>query len=254
MRGVTPAERLLMQLGISKAEEIDLDAIAWHLGAAVKYRYMDKADATIVGSLKHAVIAVNNSRILTRQRFSLAHEIGHWHHHRGRILFCGPYDIGNFAGGPLDPERQADAFASDLILPGYLMRPVIVKFKKVTLTYTRQVAEKFRASMTATLLRILNENCFPILLVCHTKERRRWFRRADMVPHWWFPREDLDPDTFAFEILHNAAREDPFPRKNGAGAWFDFRNVDRYEVQEQSFPLPNDEVLTVLTIPEDGLV
>lgn len=51
----------------------------------------------------------------------------------------------------------------------------------------------------------------------------------------------------------NNAAEDTFPRKNGAGAWFEFRNVDRYEIYEQTFPLPNDEVLTVLTIPEDGL-
>jgi hypothetical protein len=59
--------------------------------------------------------------------------------------------------------------------------------------------------------------------------------------------------TFAFEILHNKGREDASPRKNGAGAWFDFRNVDRYEIFEQSFPLPDDEVLTVLTIPQEGL-
>jgi Zn-dependent peptidase ImmA (M78 family) len=253
MRSVSAAERLLMQLGISNAKDIDLDAIAWHLGAIVKYRHMDKADATIVGSLKHAVIAINSSRILTRRRFSLGHEIGHWHHHRGRILFCGPSDIGSFTGGPLDPERQADAFASDLILPSYLVRPTIARFKKAALAYAREIMEEFKTSMTATLLKILNENYFPILLVCHGKDRRRWFRRADMVPKWWFPREDLDPETFAFEILHNGANEDKFPRKNGAGAWFEFRNVDRYEIQEQSFPLPNDEVLTLLTIPNEGL-
>lgn len=107
--------------------------------------------------------------------------------------------------------------------------------------------------MTATLIKILNEACFPILLVCHGKDRRRWFRRANMVPTWWFPRDDLDAQSFAFEILHNSVKEDRFPRKNGAGAWFEFRNVDRYEVQEQSFPLPNEEVLTIITIPEEGL-
>jgi hypothetical protein len=74
-----------------------------------------------------------------------------------------------------------------------------------------------------------------------------------MIPQWWFPREDLDAQTFAFEILHGRGSEDRFPRKNGAGAWFDFRNVDRYEVCEQSFGLPNEEVLTVLTIPSEGL-
>jgi len=253
MSGITAAERLLMRLDISAARDIDLDAIAWHLGAAVKYRHMDTADGTIVGSLKRAVIAINSSTIPTRQRFSLAHELGHWHHHRGRFLFCGPCDIGNFAGGPLDPERQADAFASDLILPGYLVRPKILKLKRPTLTFAREIAHEFKASMTATLIKILNEDRFPILLVCHGKDRRHWFRRANMVPQWWFPREDLDAETFAFEILHRRVAEDSFPRKNGAGAWFDFRNVDRYEVDEQSFPLPGDEVLTILTIPAEGL-
>jgi hypothetical protein len=253
MRGLTPAESILIELGISEAGDIDLDAIAWHLGAAVKYRHMDKADATIVGSASRAIIAVNSSRIPSRQRFSLGHELGHWHYHRGRILFCGPSDIGCFAGGPLDPERQADAFASELILPGFLVRPRINKIGKLTLALAREIAEEFHASMTATLIRILNENCFPILVVCHGKDRRRWFRRAEMVPQWWFPREDLDPDTLAFEVLHNNSGEDNFPRKNGAGAWFEFRNVDRYEVHEQTFRLPNDEILTVLTIPQEGL-
>ena len=253
MSGVTAAEKVLMRLGISKAQDIDLDAIAWHLGAAVKYRHMDKADATIVGSDRHAVIAVNSSRIPSRRRFSLAHELGHWHHHRGRVLFCAPSDIGNQKGSSLDPELQADAFASDLILPGYLVRPAIAKVKNLNLRSVREIAEDFKASLTATLIKILNENAFPFLLICHGKDRRRWFKRASMVPTWWFPREDLDVETFAFEILHGDAEEDSFPRKNGAGAWFDFRNVDRYEVKEQSFRLPNEEVLTVVTIPEEGL-
>jgi Zn-dependent peptidase ImmA (M78 family) len=252
MSAVSAAERLLMGLGITSPQEIDLDAIAWHLGAVVKYRHMDTADATIVGTPKRAVIAVNTSTSVTRQRFSLAHELGHWHHHRGQVLFCGPADIGNY-GGPLDPERQADSFASDLILPGYLVRPRISKLKRPALAFVREIADEYSASITATLIKIVNEDRFPILLVCHGKDRRRWFRRANMVPTWWFPRDDLDVQSFAFEILHNGAKEDNFPRKNGAGAWFDFRNVDRYEVQEQSFPLPNEEVLTIITIPDEGL-
>jgi Zn-dependent peptidase ImmA (M78 family) len=253
MSSLSAAEQILWRLGVSSPHEIDLNAIAWHLGAVVKYRHMDAADGTIVGTPNRAVIAINKSTIPTRQRFSLAHEIGHWHHHRGRVLFCGPSDIGNLAGGALDPERQADAFASDLIVPRYLLRPIAAKLKKPALALVREIAEEFKASLTATLLKILNENLFPMLVVCHGKDRRQWFRRANMVPTWWFPREDLDVQTFAFEILHNKAGEDAFPRKNGAGAWFEFRNVDRYEIQEQSFPLPNSEVLTVLTVPEEGL-
>jgi hypothetical protein len=253
MNGTSAAERLLKQFGILSVEDIDLDAIAWRLGAAVKYRHMDAADGTIVGSPKRAVISINKSIIPTRQRFTLAHEIGHWHHHRGRVLFCNATDIGGFSGGPLDPECQADAFASDLVLPRYLVQPKILEIKRPTLAFAREIADEFRASMTATLIKILNENRFPILLICHRKDRRRWFKRADLVPQWWFPREDLDAQTFAFEILHNRRAEDASPRKNGAGAWFEFKNVDRYEIFEQSFALPNDEVLTMLTIPPEGL-
>jgi hypothetical protein len=91
MSGATAAERLLMTLGISKAEEIDLDAIAWHLGAAVKYRHMDNADATIVGSSKRAIIAINSAiRSNSRKRFSLAHELGIGITTGGRCFFVVP--------------------------------------------------------------------------------------------------------------------------------------------------------------------
>ena len=64
----------------------------------------------------------------------LAHEIGHWHHHRGRILFCGAADIGNPSHNALNPETQADQFASDLLLPDFMFRPVAAKMKRVVLS------------------------------------------------------------------------------------------------------------------------
>jgi hypothetical protein len=60
------------------------------------------------------------------------------------------------------------------------------------------------------------------------------------------PSDDLDAESFAFELLFRGIDENSFPRKIGADAWFAFRNADRY--QEQSFRLPNDEVLHPLFI------
>jgi hypothetical protein len=45
------------------------------------------------------------------------------------------------------------------------------------------------------------------------------------------------------------AKEKNFASKIGGGAWFNFRNCDRFEITEQSFQLPNEETLTVLTLP-----
>ncbi|MDP2374404.1 ImmA/IrrE family metallo-endopeptidase [Reyranella sp.] len=249
MIALTPAERLLLSLGIASPKEIDLEAIAWHLGAVVKYRPLDGCEALIVGLQKRAVISVNSRSLRVRQRFSIGHEIGHWHFHRGQILLCSSKDVEN-PGSPLNPERQADDFASDLILPGYMLRPVLQKERRVTLSFARDVGNAFDASVTATLLKIVKSNQFPLVVACYSAAGRRWWARADMVPGWWFPKRDLDDQTFAHELLSGRSSEDRFPRKIGADAWFDFRQCDRFEVQEQSMSLPNGEVLSVLTIPQ----
>lgn len=253
MNHLTPAERILIGLGVTDPKDIDLEAIAWTRGAVVRFRHLEKCEAMIVGSWRRAIITVNENSLPVRQRFSIAHELGHWHHHRGRILFCGAREIGNPAHSPLNPEHQADEFASDLLLPSFLFHPRIAKLKRITLASARELAGEFQASLTATLIKLVKSNSFPLLVVCHGNQRRRWFKRALIVPDWWFPRDELDPDSFAFELLFAGAAESSFPRKIGAAAWFDFRNADRYEIHEQSFLLPNQEVLTVLTIPEEGL-
>jgi Zn-dependent peptidase ImmA (M78 family) len=253
MTALSAAERILLGLGISDPKEIDLEAIAWSRGALVEYRPLDGCDATIVGSARKAVIAVNSLSSPERRRFSIGHELGHWHHHRGRILFCGAKDVDNAEDDALNPERHADAFASDLILPNYLLHPRLQKIRRVTLAAAREIGEEYAASVTATLIKIVQSNRFPLIVVCHSKKKRRWFRRADMVPRWWFPVERLDHESFAADLLLKGAAEQNWPRKIGADAWFGFRNCDRFEIEEQSFMLPGEQVLTVLTIPEHGL-
>jgi Zn-dependent peptidase ImmA (M78 family) len=253
MRPVTPAERMLMDLGITEPKDIDLDAIAWTRGAIVNYRPIDRCEATIVGSTRRAVISINSRSMPERRRFSLAHELGHWHHHRGRVLFCGKNDVCNFANDALNPERQADAFASDLILPTYMVDPRLRKMKRLTLSAARELADEFCTSLTATLFKMTGLNRFPMMIVCHNKERRRWFEPSKMIQPWWRPVKTLDRQTFAADMLFNGAAEQNFPRKMPADAWFDFKGCDRFEVEEQSFLLPNEEIMTVLKLPDEAI-
>jgi len=60
-------------------------------------------------------------------------------------------------------------------------------------------------------------------------------------------------ETFAAEMLFNGAAEQNFPRKMPADAWRDFKGCDRFLVEEQSFLLPNDEVMTVLKLPDEAV-
>lgn len=249
----TPAERILLELGINSPEDIDLEAIAWSLGAAVDYEPLDGCEALIVGSNNNAVIVVNSESSDERKRFSISHEIGHWHHHRGKTLFCANGDVGNPGNSSLNPERQADDFASDLILPNYMIVPVLNRIRRITLSSVREVANQFKASVTATFIKIVKSGDFPIVLVCHNTAGRRWSWPSKVVPGWWRLRPDLDPESFAYDLMFKGSSEERWPRKIGADAWFDFKGCGRYEVEEQSFWVARDESLTVLTIPDNGL-
>ena len=51
------------------------------------------------------------------KRFTIAHEIGHFIIHRDRQISCLPSDIARGKTLRANPERQADSFASELLLP-----------------------------------------------------------------------------------------------------------------------------------------
>jgi hypothetical protein len=84
--------------------------------------------------------------------------------------------------------------------------------------------------------------------------RRKWFTRGADVPSRWFPRDDLDADSFAFGVLHGRKPDDAMPRKIGADAWFDRRGAEKYEVQEQTFRTGADEVLTLILITDPEML
>jgi hypothetical protein len=253
MMALSAAERLLQSFGVDEPEEIDLEAIAWRLGAVVKCRPLDGCEATIVGNSRNAIIRVNCLSIRSRQRFSIGHELGHWRLHKGRVLFCSGRDIDRPVAGALGPEQQADAFASDLLLPNYIFRPLAMAERRLNLKVARGLAERFKASLSATLSKLVALDRFPIMIVRHGQTGRTWFSRPTHVRGFWFPRQDLDSESPAFDLLFKGGKEDTFPRKVGADAWFDFQGADQYEVQEQSFALPNNEIMTLLVLPDAAL-
>jgi hypothetical protein len=250
-------ERLLKSLGIDRPEHIDLEAVAWSLGAKVKYRPLKSCEARICGYENKAIISVDDGRMPQRRRFSLAHEIGHWVCHRGQLLICRAVDIGSFGGfrkGAISPEFVADQFASEMTLPSFILTPILRQFRSLNLKTVSEVSTTFQASKTATAIRLVQSNRFHAMLVCHGRGGRRWFLRPPCVPDRWFPQDDLDRDSYAFDTLFGSRQEQTHPRKIGADAWFDRTEANRYEIFEHTFPLPNDEVLTLLTFTDEEMV
>ena len=250
MNGLRPAEQLLQSLGVTDPRDIDLEAIAFDQGAIVKYRPLNGCEARILGYGDRAVITVDDRHRRSRLRFSTAHELGHWHSHRGRSLMCRPDEIGNPGRNPIDPERIADSYAADLLLPRYLFVPRANSYGKTSFETLDKLTDEFSTSMTATAIRLVEYGPEPAMLVCHGPQGRKWFNRPRHIPERWFPREDLDADSYAFDVLHGDARRS---RRVliGADAWFDRRDAEKFQIYEQSFSSADDEILSIL-IFRDG--
>jgi hypothetical protein len=253
-RRLTIPEQILQDFGIDRPQEIDLPAIAWELGARIKYRELQSCEARIVGRGDRAIISIDAKASPQRKRFSIAHELGHWHHHRGRCLICRSDDIGNRRRSATDPERVADDYASDLLLPRYLLEPMLKGLSRPALKYVKEIAEAFDTSLTATVLKIIETDRFPIMLVSHTQQGRAWFRKAPSVPEHWFPRQELDHESFAFAALFGKIEDKGGPRRIGADAWFDRRGAEDFEVYEETFRVAAERTCTLLLFNDSRML
>lgn len=255
MKHLSAAEKLLHELGVTDPSEIDVEAIAFDQGAVVKYRPLKGCEARIIGNGDRAIITVSSDVIPVRQRFSVAHELGHWHHHRGRSFQCRSDDIANYRkDSVVDPERVADRYAADLLLPRYLFEPLANKCGKVTFEAVDALREQFKTSIQATARRLVDYGPEPAMLICHSKAGRRWFKRPNQIPSRWFPREDLDADSYAMDVLYKADSRRSHRAKMPASAWFDRHDADRYEIFEQTHKISEDEILTLLIFSDEEML
>jgi hypothetical protein len=148
---LTPAEGLLQELGITEPEEIDLAAIAYHVGARVRFRPLCGCEAHILGCGGQAIITVKQDSSAGRKRFSIAHELGHWRFHRGKTLVCRVDEY-----RPRDaqsPEKVADGYAADLLLPRYLLAPRVAALGRIGFDSIGRLAEAFKTTLTAGVRR-----------------------------------------------------------------------------------------------------
>lgn len=126
MRAERAAQQLLAQVGAGVP--IDVEAIAEYLNIKVRRREMEDAvSGLLLIKEGEAIIGVNALHPTTRQRFTLAHEIGHFVLHReGDSVFVDSSPVffrdEESSEGTRLQEIEANAFASALLMPAQLLR------------------------------------------------------------------------------------------------------------------------------------
>ena len=154
------ARKLLKDQNVTSAP-VPVERIARQLGVRVQYGPLDN-DLSGMAHIRDGVVivGVNSLHAPNRQRFTLAHELGHVVLHRSilednvhvdRVLLRDR----DSSSGLYEQEIQANAFASELLMPTDLLNTVLGG-RQVVLDDDEEVAalaKKFRVSESAMRFR-----------------------------------------------------------------------------------------------------
>ena len=114
---------------------------------------------------------LGNNPDTPRGRFSIAHELGHFFidAHRLAITQKRMPSLGDYSNEDLEIEREADLFASRLLLPKNQFARAIKKVDK-GLKGICELAKKFRVSVKCAALRYLSEEPMPCSLIFRSND------------------------------------------------------------------------------------
>src|ERR1043166_4148878 len=125
IRAQGAAFRLNKRFAVTQPGELDLEAAAMALGVLVFVGRLDGAAARLVRQGSKGIIRISDRITVSGgQRFAAAHEIGHWEMHGeySQLFLCTESDMRDYDRSPL--EIEANTFASELLMPSVLIRPL----------------------------------------------------------------------------------------------------------------------------------
>ena len=153
-----------------KSGAVPVEKIARSLGATIT---LDDVDDDLSGFLyrekgaRKIIIGVNKSHHPNRQRFTIAHEIGHLVLHKGemvhldsgRAAFMIDLRDSESSKGEDNDEREANLFAAELLMPAKFLREDLKSIDLDLLSDSRvldDLATKYKVSVQALTFRLAN--------------------------------------------------------------------------------------------------
>lgn len=253
LRAQGTAFKLAREYGFAHPRDIQLEDIAMDRGVLVIVGGVAGCEARLVRKGKKGIIRVSNTiPEVGRQRFAIAHDLGHWElHDCSQWFVCSAADLRDYERSPV--ETEANAFASELLMPSHLIRPRCEKAAP-RLQLFKELAEDFRVSLTAATIRFIRESRHECVLVASQDRQIRWWvRGTDRYGVFFQSHQPISPQSLAWYAYENEAMPDemePVPTE----AWFPDLpgNID-FEVFEQSMKVGNyNAALTLLCIGDAG--
>jgi hypothetical protein len=202
-------------------------------------------EASLVGVGNRAIATIKPSPVLGRERFSLAHELGHWDMHRGQSFRCRVDEPDqNLVSNRLQ-EKEADQYASHLLMPAPIFNPAVKSVGMPAFEDIESLAGTFKTSMVATSLRIAAIDELPVIVACYSHSGLEWSVPASHIPRRWMLETSLDSDSYAYDLLTKGTRTAGL-RKQSGEVFFQNEDAENFSLQECSMPYRNGQILVML--------
>ena len=177
MRAEGAAWRLTQEYCLDTPGATPVEDIAMDHGVVCLEAQLTGCLARLVRKGKRGIIRTKlGIREPGRKRFAIAHELGHWflHEAESQYFVCTAEQMREYKGSPL--EVEANIFASELLMPTALFRP-LAENAPPTLESISGLAATFVTSLTATGMKFVEQNRHECVLVLSTDNKVAWSKQ-----------------------------------------------------------------------------
>lgn len=142
-----------------KKVPVNLDEVAEKLHIMIKKSPSEDFSGFLIRKDGKALMGINSSESYCRQRFSIAHELGHFFLHTAQEAFVDYRD--NKKGSELKrtkKEREANRFAASFLMPrDFLLRDIKkLSNKGIEKSDVKELARQYEVSVESMSYRIVN--------------------------------------------------------------------------------------------------
>ena len=157
------AKQLLKDCHITRPP-VRVEMIARQIGATIRYEpFEGDISGMVYRNKDHVIIGVNSLHHPNRQRFTIAHEIGHVLLHKGTEVYIDrTYRVNmrnNVSSQAVDKDEiEANRFAASLLMPEHML---VEDLKDIEIDFESEddladLAAKYEVSLQAMAIRLSN--------------------------------------------------------------------------------------------------
>lgn len=219
----------------------NMDLYTKELGIRVKRVDLGKGieGACKSKGLKKLVVLSPKIYSIEKERFTFFHEIGHLIMHHGnnvcRESFFNLWNSKNIK------EKEANDFAVELLLPKRKMMEII-KNQELSFSLIEKVASKYKASISATSIRLVKLYDDNILIIWHDGNNVEWFIKSSYCEI-----DEVDSNTLVGLNFHELNKEKRFINSNVGIDSLGFNEDDDIVCNEESCYFSNlKKYITIL--------